>query len=120
MIADIAYETLNGKVPCVLGELPSIEAVGCGLIEIEGSPSLNYFGQSESIHRPLLRVMVRTKTAEQGNTYVSTIVDNLNKKALTEQALMCMLVHEPLYLGRTPNSLYEWQITFQFHNIIGE
>lgn len=120
MVADIAYEILKGIVPVVMGELPSVEAVGCGLVEIEGSPSLNYFGQSSSIHRPLLRVIIRSETAEQGAGYRDSVVQALNKTQLTEQALQCILVHEPLYLGRTANGLYEWQITFQFHNILGE
>lgn len=120
MVADIAYETLKDVVPVVIGELPSVEAVGCGLVEIEGSPSLNYFGQSESIHRPLLRVIIRSSTAPQGEGYRDAVVNSLNKKQISELALMCILVHEPLYLGRTPSGLYEWQLTFQFHNIIGE
>ncbi len=120
MVAEIAYNALKSKVPCVIGDLPSIEATGCGLIEIEGSSSLNYFGTSESIHRPLLRVLIRSNTSEQGLNYSKLVTETLNKKQLSKDALMCVLVHEPIYLGRTANSLYEWQLTFQFHNMIGE
>lgn len=120
MVADIVYETLKDVVPVTMGELPSVEAVGCSLVEIEGSPSLNYFGQSESIHRPLLRVIIRSSTAPQGEGYRDAVMHLLNKKQISELALMCVLVNEPLYLGRTTSGLYEWQLTFQFHNIIGE
>jgi hypothetical protein len=120
MVAEIVYNTLKTIVPCVIGDLPSIEATGCGLIEIEGSSSLNFFGTSESIHRPLLRVLIRSNTSEQGLNYSKLVTDALNKKQISEDALMCILVHEPIYLGRTANSLYEWQLTFQFHNTIGE
>jgi hypothetical protein len=120
MVAEIVYNTLKTIVPCVIGDLPSIEATGCGLIEIEGSSSLNFFGTSESIHRPLLRVLIRSNTSEQGLNYIKLVTDALNKKQISEDALMCILVHEPTYLGRTANSLYEWQLTFQFYNTIGE
>lgn len=107
--------------PRFIGELPSLSDVGCGIVLLDGISSLEYFAprasgvttpqEGESLFRPIIRFMIRTKTYPEGAEWAELIKDALHRYT-DDTLLQCMFQGAILYLGRSPEKLHEFQLTF--------
>lgn len=114
MIADYIYNLLPSTLPRVIGELPSTKENIVGIVEYDGSTSTEYFGGSKdsSILNPIIKILVRNVSYEQGQTWTELIKDTLHRYQ-DQKLLSVLLVSTPLYLGRSAEKLHEFQVTFK-------
>lgn len=92
-----------------IGGLPTNRDDCIALIESGGSPHI-CFGR-DVISRPLLQLVIRTRTYEVGETLV-----RINKTALqaySDADYDMTLVSEPLYFGQDEQHRHMWQLTFK-------
>lgn len=114
MIAERIYDLLPESLPKVIGDLPSTHNVVVGIIEYDGSTSTEYFGlrDSSSIYSPIVKIVVRQTSYEQGQEWIETIRGLLHRYH-DDTLLSILLVGSPIYLGRNEEKLHEFQITFR-------
>ncbi len=102
--------------PKVVGELPGLTDVGCGLVLLDGAFSLEYFAtdsrsENASMFQPILRFLIRVEDYPQGAEWCDLIKDALHRYH-DEHILQCLFSGSILYLGRNTEQLHEFQLTF--------
>ena len=114
MIAERVYELLPTEWPLVIGDLPSTSSVVVGIMEYDGATSTEYFGgkDSSSIYGPIVKIVIRHTSYATGQQWATQIKDTLYRYH-DDSILSILLVGAPIYLGRSPEKLHEFQVTFR-------
>ncbi len=114
MIAERVYELLPTEWPLVIGDLPSTSNVVVGIMEYDGATSAEYFGDknSSSIYGPIIKIVIRHTSYAEGQQWATQIRDTLHRYH-DDSILSILLVGAPIYLGRSPEKLHEFQVTFR-------
>ena len=114
MISEYIYNMLPTEWPLVIGDLPATANNAVGIIEYDGATSTEYFGAKEtsSILSPIVKCVVRHSSYKIGQEWITYIKDTLHRYH-DPVLLSVLLVGAPMYLGRTPEKLHEFQITFR-------
>lgn len=116
MIAKQVKDLLPSEWPVTVGDLPSSNQEAVGLIEFDGYFNSMYFGMryGTAILQPLIKVVARSKTYQQGEFWMDETKRLLNRYHSEEGDIISItMVGTPTYLGRTEQKLYEFQVTFQ-------
>ena len=113
MIAEKIYDLLPEEWPKVIGDLPATNNVAVGIMEYSGNVSTEYFGPQTgcSIISPVLKIVVRHNSYETGQQWATEVKDILHRYH-DDKLLNVLLVSTPIYLGRSPEKLHEFQVTF--------
>lgn len=101
--------------PHFVGDLPGQTEEGCGMIMLPGDASVEYFSSPTSpvsMFKPLVRFIIRTKTYQKGADWCQAIHQNLHRYH-DDQLEQVLSVGAIMALGRTPEKLYEFQMTFR-------
>jgi hypothetical protein len=114
MIADRIYDLLPSDWPLVIGSLPSTHDEVVGIFEYDGATSTEYFAtkNASSIYQPIIQIVIRAKSYEVGTQWAEEIKETLHRYH-DDYLLSVLLVGTPVYLGRTPEKLHEFQVTFR-------
>ena len=114
MIAERVYELLPTEWPLVIGDLPSTNNVVVGIMEYDGATSTEYFGDKDgsSIYGPIVKIVIRHTSYATGQQWATQIRDTLHRYH-DDSILSILLVGAPIYLGRSPEKLHEFQVTFR-------
>ena len=114
MIAERVYELLPTEWPLVIGDLPSTNNVVVGIMEYDGATSTEYFGDKDgsSIYGPIVMIVIRHTSYATGQQWATQIRDTLHRYH-DDSILSILLVGSPIYLGRSPEKLHEFQVTFR-------
>lgn len=98
-----------------VGELPSLTAEGIALIMYDGNFSTEYFGSTpstdNSIFQPVLKCVARNASYDRAAAWVEQLKEKLHRYN-DEHFLSIIMAGAPMYLGRTPEKLCEFQVTF--------
>lgn len=111
MIAEKIYDLLPAEWPKVIGDLPSTHKVTVGVVEYDGTESTEYFG-SGSVLCPIVKIVIRHTSYDVGQQWSEKAKDILHRYH-DEDMLSVLLVSTPVYLGRSPEKLHEFQVTFK-------
>ncbi len=116
-IVDTA-EHIRGVLPAelqnrvIIGELPSLKTEAIALIMYDGTGSIEYFGLTEtSIFQPIMKCVSRSKRYVDGKEDMDTLQQVLHRYT-DDSILSCFMVGAPMYLGKGPEQLHEFQVTF--------
>lgn len=114
MIAELIFNLLPEKWPKVIGDLPAVAQQTVGVMEYDGSTSTEFFGSQDtsSIFSPIVKIVIRTRKYETGMTWAEEAKKILHRHH-DDKLLSVLLVGAPMYLGRTPEKLHEFQVTFR-------
>lgn len=101
-----------------IGDLPGTSEDHIGIMLFDGSYSTEYFGgrNDSTIFNPLIKIVVRNHSYEQGNEWCRIIKDALHRYN-GGRILSIFLIGFPMYLGRDPQKLHEFQLTFVISTI---
>ena len=113
MIADYIYNLLPENLPLVVGELPASNDEVVGIIEFDGYQNTEFFGgkTDSSLYNPLIKIVVRNKTYSGGQQWIDIVKETLHRYH-DDTLLSVLMVGNPMYLGRSPEDLHEFQVTF--------
>ena len=99
----------------IVGELPSLKTEGIALIIYDGNFSTEYFGKKSSgatsIFNPVLKCLIRHSSYDTAATWIEELKETLHRYS-DDNFLSILLAGTPAFLGRTPEKLCEFQITF--------
>lgn len=138
-IVNLIPETV---APKFVGELPSLSTEGVAIAVFNSGVNTIYFGTTEAIYRPVVRVIVRHKDYPTGCIFAQTIQETLHGYAVkksgttwqnlkdtrtweklldttwgdikTDETLLSVTaVGTPNYLGRSAEKLHEFQSLYQ-------
>ena len=114
MIAEYIFDLLPSEWPKVIGDLPAVTQQTVGVMEYDGSTSTEFFGPQDtsSILSPIVKIVIRTKQYETGKAWADEAKKILHRYH-DDKLLSVLLVGAPMYLGRTPEKLHEFQVTFR-------
>lgn len=114
MIAEAIFDLLPGDWPKVIGDLPAARSRTIGIVEYDGATSTEYFGpqDSSSIVSPIVKIIIRAKSYEEGQAWANQAKSILHRYH-DDTFLSILMVSAPMYLGRTPEKLHEFQVTFK-------
>lgn len=115
MVADKIYDLLPANLPKTIGDLPSTETDAVAIMEYSGATSTEYFGmrnESVSILQPIVKIVVRTDSYEEGKAW-SELIKNTLHRYTDAYFVSIMMVGTPMYLGRDEMKLHEFQVTFR-------
>lgn len=101
-----------------IGDLPATSKNCIGIMLYDGSYNTEYFGgkSDASIFNPLIKIVVRNNSYEAGQAWCKTIKDTLHRYH-DGRILSMFLIGFPMYLGRDPQKLHEFQLTFVLSTI---
>lgn len=114
MVAERLADLLPKNLPVVIGDLPASSNEVIGIVEYDGSQSTEYFGakESSSILNPIVKFVIRSITYPTGSDWADQIKDILHRYH-DDYFVSILLVSSPIYLGRSPEKLHEFQVTFR-------
>lgn len=114
MISERIYEMLPQEWPLVIGDLPATHNIAVGILEYDGATSTEYFGtkESSSIYGPTIKIVIRHNDYAEGQRWAETIKSILHRYH-DDYFLSIMLIGTPIYLGRSPEKLHEFQVSFR-------
>ena len=93
-----------------LGELPSAPADVIAIMLYDGTANSEYF-MCGTIYSPVIKVVLRNQSYEQAKQWSEHIKTSLHKH--TDDYFMSILMYGyPMYLGKDPQKLHEFQIVF--------
>lgn len=113
MIAEQIYDLLPAEWPKVIGDLPATSTIMVGVVEYDGATSTEFFGATEdcSMLRPIIKVVIRHTSYKIGQQWATKTREILHRYH-DNRLLSVLLVSAPIYLGRSPEKLHEFQVTF--------
>ena len=111
MIAEYVQSLLPGNLPAFVGELPSQRENAIAVIEYSGNANTEYFDDS-TMFEPVVKIVVRNHSYPEAQAQMKTVVDTLHRYH-DETLLLCLVVGQPMYLGRGDLGLHEFQVTFR-------
>lgn len=92
----------------VIGDLPELQESCIAIRPVDGYPSTLYLGMPETME-PLVEVITRNKSYEEGTDMYNKALKALNKYSDTSAGiLLCVVTGSPGYLGRNTNDFGEW------------
>lgn len=96
-----------------IGDLPATQSDHIGIMLYDGSYNTEYFGeqQGSTIFNPLIKIVVRNHSYEKANDWCRIIKETLHRYT-SDKILSIFLIGFPMYLGRDPQGLQEFQLTF--------
>ena len=115
MVADKLYDLLPASLPKTIGDLPSTETDAVAIMEYNGGASTEYFGmrgEGSSIFQPIVKIVVRTDSYEEGTEWCELIKNTLHRFT-DDYFVSILMVGTPMYLGRGETKLHEFQVTFK-------
>ena len=114
MIAERIYDLLPPEWPKVVGDLPATSQEVVGIVEYDGATSSEYFGYNSdvSILAPIVKVVIRAVDYAQGQLWANAVKSTLHRHH-DDTLLSMLLIGSPMYIGRTPEKLHEFQVTFK-------
>lgn len=114
MVAEKLFNLLPEDLPKVIGDLPASNKEVIGVVEYDGSQSTEYFGTKvgNSILNPIVKIVIRSYTYQTGSTWADQIKEVLHRYH-DDYFVSILLVSNPIYLGRSPEKLHEFQVTFR-------
>lgn len=97
-----------------MGDLPATNREAIAIMEFDGDVSTEYFGTKEtsSIFNPIVKIVVRTASYATGKEWAEQIKELLHRYH-DDTFLSIMIVGDILDLGRDPQKLHEFQLTFK-------
>ena len=116
-VAERVYALLPRDIKQVtkIGDLPSLKESGIALMLFGGNASTEYFGfapdPGNSILRPVIKFIAREGSYALAASWIQKIQDTLHRYC-DDTFLSIMMVGAPMFLGRSPEKLCEFQITF--------
>lgn len=113
MVAEKIYDILPSDLPKTIGDLPSTETNAVVILEYDGATSTEFFGMKteSSLFNPIVKIVIRNSSYEEGQTWSELIKSTLHRYH-DESLLSVLMVGSPIYLGRSPMKLHEFQVTF--------
>ena len=113
MIADKIKALLPADLPVTVGDLPAPNVEAIGLMEYDGAVNTEYFGprSGSSIHQPIIKVVLRSKSYETATNWVEAIKHTLHRYC-DETFLSIMMTGTTMYLGKNDQKYHEFQIVF--------
>lgn len=113
MIAEYIYDLLPNDWPKVIGDLPATSTTIVGVMEYDGATSTEFFGSqhNNSMLRPIVKIVIRHTSYEIGQQWATEAKEILHRYH-DDKLLNVLLVGTPIYLGRSPEKLHEFQVTF--------
>lgn len=97
--------------PVFVGDMPSVSTEGVAISQYDGNANTEYLGMSTTVFAPIIKVYVRTIDYKEGDSIVQQIKGTLHRR-VDDVMMSCLLVGSPMYLGRGPEKLHEFQLTF--------
>lgn len=115
MIEDILLGLLPAELYPVatIGDLPGTQKNAVCLILYDGTSNTEYFGGREgsTVYQPVLKVVVRNDRYETAKQWANMVEKALHR--FTGGVILSVfMVGSPKYLGRSPQKLHEFQVTF--------
>ena len=98
--------------PKFVGELPSLSDEGVAVMLSDGDINTMYFGMPETIIRPILKFVIRTKEYSKGAMWSQLLKDTFNRFS-TDKIDGMYFSGSILYLGRNEEKLHEFQLIFE-------
>lgn len=101
------------ELPAVIGDLPgSTEDTVCILL-YDGAGNTEFFGPRTctTLFNPLIRIVVRNNSYDEGKQWVELIQDTLHRYH-DDDFISIILEGNPQYLGKSIQKLHEFQIMF--------
>lgn len=102
-----------------VGDLPGTQKNEICLMLYDGATNIEYFGQrhESTVYQPIIKFVVRNNSYEQGKGWVEQIKYALHRYSdagagVEGPILSILLVGAPMYLGRNPQKMHEFQLTF--------
>ena len=114
MIENVIKDLLaQVNIPATIGDLPGNRDNAVAIIAFDGPGNLEYFGgkSDSTIYQPTVKIVVRHSSYEVATQWLETIKDTLHRYN-NESVLSIFLVGTPMYLGKSPQKLHEFQIVF--------
>lgn len=121
MIEDILLGLLPAElIPfATIGDLPGTQSNAVCLMLYDGSTNTEYFGgrAGSTIYQPIVKVVSRNYSYETAARWISLVKEALHRytdadKGTDGPILSIFMVGSPMYLGRSPQKLHEFQVTF--------
>lgn len=114
MIAEQVYDLLPSEWPLYIGDLPATSTIAVGIMEYDGFTGTVYFGpvQQGSILDSIIKIVIRHTSYEVGRSWIEE-AKSILRHYHDDTILGAFLVGSPMYLGRTPEKLHEFQVTFK-------
>lgn len=115
MIAETIHKVLSQHFNLVvIGDLPNTNVDCVAIMEYDSSGIVDFFGgaSQDTILYPLIKIVTRNKLYETGQQDIELIKELLHKYS-NETVLSMTMVKSPMYLGKGPTKLHEFQITFK-------
>ena len=115
MIATKVQQKLEADhIRSFVGELPSTTEDVIAIKEYSNYDNVEYFGKSNSLEQPVVKVVVRNASYEAGQQLIEAVCNSLHKYR-GPGILSSMLIGSAIYLGRGELKLHEFQATFKIH-----
>lgn len=114
MVAEKIYDLLPQTWPLVIGDLPSTKDVVVGIMEYDGATSTEYFGEvNKSMFNPIVKIVIRHSSYLEGQSWAEEVKNTLHRYHNKDIGIYsCIMIGNPVYLGRSEQKLHEFQITF--------
>ena len=114
MVAEKIYDLLPQNWPLVIGDLPSASDVVVGIMEYDGATSTEYFGKdNKSLFSPIVKIVIRHNAYSTGQAWSDEVKNVLHRyHNVSIGILSCLMIGNPIYLGRNEQKLHEFQVTF--------
>lgn len=111
-ILDI-LQSFNPELPVVIGDLPSSEENNICILLHDGPGNTEFFGDRNctTLYNPLIRIVVRNKSYDEGKQWVNAIHTTLHRYR-DDQFMSIIIFGNPQYLGKSMQKLHEFQILF--------
>lgn len=111
MIAEYVQSLLSGNLPAFVGELPSQRENAVAVIEYSGNVNTEYFDDN-TMFEPIVKIVVRNKSYPVAQEQMNTVIKKLHRYH-DDFLLLCVVVGQPMYLGKGDAGLHEFQVTFR-------
>lgn len=118
MLEDILLGLLPAKLYpfATIGDLPGTQKDEICLMLYDGMSNAEYFGgrKGSTIYQPIVKVVVRNNSYEVAKQWVEDVKDAFHRYTDENrgEVLSILMVGSPMYLGRSPQKLNEFQVTF--------
>ena len=113
MLEEEILKLMPEDVPSGIGDLPGATENTARILLYDGPGNTEFFGDRScsTLYNPLIRIIVRNKSYDEGKQWVEQIHAALHRYR-DERFISILIVGNPQYLGKSIQKLHEFQILF--------
>lgn len=114
-ICEYLYDILPATLkPKYIGEVASATEEGVAIALNDGDDTIRFFGATDTIEQPYIRVYIRTKSYLKGSKFSSSVKETLNGYFNEDIGIMGLWLQGDIdYIGITDNKLHEFELLFK-------